>query len=218
MRRTTWSQAVGGVFALTAMLAVTLGCGRLAEKIKTAANSDDSSNTHSPIAANRISPYEPKKPVEGERLFEDAGEIRTFVEALTAAVGSDNPNILKMSLYDQYAMVEVQDPKKPENIDGYTWRDGKLSPPNPVKIIGNGKIEDNVFALKDVNLDGLPDLTKEVMNKLKDVEGGKMVGYVIKRGLPFSKDIEISPLTDATRKSVSAEADKNAKLKKFEVR
>ena len=94
----------------------------------------------------------------------------------------------------------------------------KLSPPAPVKIIGNGKISDNVFPLKEVNVDGLPDLTKEIMEKLKDVEGGTMIGFVVSRGLPFSKDVRILGLTNATRKSVSSEADKNAKLKRFEVR
>ena len=115
-------------------------------------------------------------------------------------------------------MAQVQDPNKPENIDGYNWRDGKLSPPNPVKIIGNGKIGDNVFPLKEVNLAGLPDLTKQLLDKLKDVEGGKMVGYSIDRGLPFTKDVRIIALTDATRKSVSAQADKDAKLTKFEAK
>lgn len=204
------------VLALFMLLAATLGCGSLAEKIKTAAN--QSANTQSSNRGTSTSPYEPKTPSEGERMFEDQQQIHDFVKALTDSVGSDNPNLLEITIYDQYASAQVQDPSKPENIDGYSWRDGQLSGPNPVKIIGNGKISDNVFPLKDINLDGLPDLTKEVMEKLKDVEGGKMIGYVVRRGLPFSKDVHISPLTDATRKSVSAEADKNAKLKKFEVR
>jgi len=33
----------------------------------------------------------------------------------------------------------------------------------------------------------LPKLTEEIMGKLKDVEGGAMVGYSIDRGLPFDK-------------------------------
>jgi len=216
MRRTTWSGIFGGAVSLGILLGISLGCGSLAEKLRSASNA--SSNTAQSNRGTGTSPWEAKKPAEGERLFEDAQQLSDFTGALTQAVGSDNPNVLKLSFYDQYAMVEVQDPKKPDNIDGYTWRDGKLSPPNPVKIIGNGKISDNVFPLKDVNIDGLPDLTKEIMEKLKDVEGGHLTGYVVSRGLPFSKDVHILGLTDSTRKSVSSEADKNAKLKKFEVR
>ncbi len=151
-------------------------------------------------------------------MFENTSDIQDFIAQLTKAVGSDNPNILKLTVYESYASAEVQDPSKPENIDGYSYREGKLSPPSPVKIIGSGKISDNIFPLKDVNLDGLPELTKEVLEKLKDVEGGKLIGYVINRGLPFSKDIRIIPLTNGTRKTVSSQADKNAKLKKFEIR
>lgn len=217
MRRTLGTSA-SGLLAAVFVLVFGLGCGSITEKIKqSAANASNAStaNTNSTYDPTR---FDPKIPGPGERLFDDKAQLDAFVAALTAAVGNDNPSVLKMSFYDRYAMVEVQDPAKPENIDGYQWRDGKLSPPSPVKIIGSGKIADNVFPLKDVNFAGLPDLTKEVEDKVKDVEGGKMIGYVIRRGLPFNKDIEISPLTNASRKSITAEADKNAKLKKFEVK
>jgi hypothetical protein len=209
MKRTGLADKLTLIAALGALLAATLGCG-IADRIRSAANN---------ASSNRTTTEPPTRPPKsGAILFESQADINEFVTALTTAVGADNPNILKLNLYDSYAMAEVQDPKKPENIDGYTWRDGKLAGPNPVKIIGNGKIADNVFPLKDVNLDGLPDLTKEVQEKLKDVEGGKMIGYTVNRGLPFSKEIQITPLTNATRKSVYSQADKNAKLKKFEVK
>jgi hypothetical protein len=214
MRRRTWSNSLASLAAAALLMIASLGCGGLAEKIKTAANSGSNTSANGPSTT----PFQPKKPADGQKLYESQAQLDEFISALTAAVGSDNPNVLKVTVYDLYAMVEVQDPKKPENIDGYTWRDGKLSQPNPVRIIGNGKIGDNVFPLKDVNFAGLPDLTKEIGEKLKDVEGGSMIGYTISRGLPFSKDVRILGLTNSTRKSVSTEADKNAKLKKFEVR
>ena len=210
MKKHTHRSFIFGTVAFGLIVFVSLGCG-IMEKLKSAAN------TKAPDV-NRPDSPPAKKTANGEKLFESNAGLQDFVTQLTAAVGSDNPNVLKLSFYDAYAMVEVQDPKKPENIDGYTYRDGKLSPPNPVKIMGNGKISDNVFPLKDVNLDGLPALTKEIMDKIKDVEGGHLTGYVVSRGLPFSKDVRILPLTDGTRKSISSEADKNAKLKKFEVK
>ena len=210
MKRTGLSDNLTLIAALGLLLAATLGCG-ITDKLRSAANATPDNRS---IQSNRITP--PTKSTE--KLYESEAQLNEFVTALTEAVGSDNPNLLKLSFYESYAMAEVQDPKKAENIDGYTWRDGKLSPPNPVKIMGNGKISDNVFPLKDVNINGLANLTKEVMDKLKDVEGGTMIGYVVNRGLPFDKDIQIMPLTNATRKSVYAKADKDAKLKKFEVK
>ena len=212
MKRTSITDGFVLVFAVSALLLTGLGCG-LADKLRSAANTSSNSGTD-----NRRSTDPPTGKKSGEKLYESKSQLHEFLTALTTAVGTENPKLLKLSFYDSYAMAEVQDPAKPENIDGYTWRDGKLSPPNPVKILGSGKIEDNVFPLKDVNVEGLPDLTEELMAKLKDVEGGSMIGYTVSRGLPFSKDIRISPLTNATRKSVYSEADKDAKIKKFEVK
>lgn len=201
------------MIAASSLLLTVLGCG-LGDRLQSAV--DSAANAANAAAENRISAA--VAPKSGEKLFESEAQINQFLSAVTAAVGTDNPKLLDVKLYDAYAMVQVQDPAKPENIDGYTWRDGKLSEPAPVKIIGSGKIEDNVFPLKDVNFGGLPALTKEILEKMKDVEGGNFTGYVVKRGLPFNKDVEINPLASGTRKSVYIDADKNAKLKKFEVK
>lgn len=201
--------ALNGAIAIGVVIFLTMGCSGLAKKLRSGSNTEtDNSANSAPV----------KKPALEGKLFENSEGLHDFVNQLTAAVGSDNPKVMKLTFYDSYAMTEVQDPSKPDNIDGYTYRDGKLSKPSPVKILGNGKISDNVFPLKDVNIDGLPALTKEIMDKLKDVEGGHLTGYSVKRLLPFSKDIMILPLTNGTRKSVNSEADRNAKLKKFEVK
>ena len=213
MKRTWIEKNVISIMALGALMFVAIGCGFI-DKLKSQSNtSSGNTSGNSSTSSNRFDP-----PAKGEPMYQTQAQIDNFVKALTAAVGTDNPKLLKLSFYNDYAMAQVQNPNKPENVDSYDWRNGKLSAPNPVKIIGSGKISDNVFPLKDVNLAGLPDLTKQVLDKLKDVEGGKMIGYSIDRGLPFTKDIHITPLTDATRKSVSAQADKDAKLTKFEAK
>jgi hypothetical protein len=211
MKKSISKNKFQAAIALATLMFVSFGCSGFIDKIKTAANEKSDNRPNS-------TPGGTKRTAGAGKMFETPADLQDFIAQLTKAVGSDNPNVLKLSFYDAYAMVEVQDPAKPENVDGYTYRDGKLSPPNPVKVIGSGKISDNVFPLKEVNLDGLPDLTKEIMEKLKDVEGGHLTGYVVSRGLPFSKDVHIQPLTNGTRKSVSSDADKNAKLKKFEVK
>ena len=55
--------------------------------------------------------------------------------------------------------------------------------------------------------------------RYKYVSLTRFVGeYTAKVAFEAIQDIEISPLTNASRKSVSAEADKSGKLKKFQVR
>ena len=199
---------VQGLSAVFLLLVFSIGCSfmkQLASK----------ENTNSGVP---VFPSSPQQTPKGENLYESAEALQAFLSSLRETVGAENPNVLKVVVYDSYAMAQVQDPKKPENIDGYTYRDGKMSAAAPVKIMGNGKIEDNIFALNGVNFAALPALTKEIKEKLKDVEGSKMIGYTINRQLPFSKNIEIYALTDAARKSVRASADANGKLTKFEVK
>jgi len=194
--------------ALSCLLFAGLGCN-LAERLKAGSNgSSDGPSIDRPTIGSK----------DGKRLYEDEAALADFIADLKSTLGTDDPKILDLLVYDSYIMVKVQDPSKPENVDGYTYKDGSLGSAVPVKIIGNGKIEDNVFALSEVNLAALPKLTEEIMGKLKDIEGGSMVGYSIDRGLPFDKNIGISPLVNSSRKSISADADKNGKLTKWEVK
>jgi hypothetical protein len=194
--------------ALSCLIVAGLGCN-LADRLKAGNSSSDSPSTDRPTLGTSKS---------GKRMYEDADALADFVADLKSTLGTDDPKALDLLVYDSYIMVKVQDPKKPENIDGYTYKDGSLGSPAPVKIMGNGKIEDNVFPLSEVNLAALPKLTEEIMGKLKDVEGGTMVGYSIDRGLPFDKDIGIMPLVNSTRKSITADADRNGELVKWEVK
>ncbi|QQS32445.1 MAG: hypothetical protein IPM50_12390 [Acidobacteriota bacterium] len=209
--------SVQAAAALGLLILMTLGCGGLAERFNDAANSVASKENVDRPATLPDGPSSPGDKAADARVYESPENITDFVRQLTEAVGTDNPNILKIAIYDAHASAQVQDPSKPENIDSYTYRNGKLSEPTPVKIYGGGKISDNVFPLKEVNLDGVPALNQEMVTKLAEVEGGKMIGYTVERGLPFSKDIRITPLSDSTRKQIIAQADKNAKLTKFEV-
>lgn len=208
---------VRGCLAIGLLMFFSMGCS-LVEKLRASAKPAGNTRVSSTPGKSKpgISPSDSN--VIEVNLLESRDDIRGFISELTNAAGTENPNLLKLSFYDSYAMAEVQNPKKPDDVDAYTYREGRLSGPNPVKLNGDGKIGDNVFPLKDVNIDGIPALTVEILAKLKDVEGGKLIGYSISRNLPFSKEIHVQPLADATRKSVSADADNNAKLKKFEIK
>ena len=196
--------------ALACLMFAGLGCN-LADRLTAGGNgsSSDGPSTDRPTIGSTKS---------GKRMYEDEAALADFIADLKSTLGTDDPKVLDLLVYDSYITAKVQDPKKPENIDGYTYKDGSLEKPVPVKIIGNGKIEDNVFRLSEVNLAALPKLTEEIMGKLKDIEGGTMVGYSIDRGLPFDKEIGIMPLVNSSRKSITADADKNGKLVKWEVK
>ncbi len=190
--------------ALACLMIVGLGCN-LADRLGSGGNSTSSDR---PTLGTTKS---------GTKLYSDEAALADFVADLKSTLGTEDPKVLDLLVYESYIMVKVQDPKKPENVDGYTYKDGSLGSPAPVKIMGNGKIEDNVFSLSEVNLAALPKLTEEIMAKLKDVEGGSFTGYSIDKGM-FGKELTIDPLVSGTRKTIMADADKNGKLTKWEVK
>ena len=197
--------------ALSVILLAGLGCN-LADRLKASDNSGSTSPERPTTDRPTASKADSKTPI-----FGDAGTLADFVAQLKETVGAEDPNVLKLLVYESHVSIQVQDPNKPENVDSYTYRNGSLGSATPVKLIGGGKLEENVFRLSEVNIAALPTLTEEVMGKLSDIEGGSMVGYSIGRGLPFDKNIGISPLVNSSRKSISAKADKNGKLTKWEV-
>lgn len=66
-------------------------------------------------------------------LFEDASD---FTAQLRKAVPG-RVMIDELTLYKDSATLDVQDPRRKENIDRYSYRDGKLKEPEPVKLSGD---------------------------------------------------------------------------------
>ena len=52
-------------------------------------------------------------------------------------------------------MVLISGPK--EDVDHYEYRNGSWSGPSVVKITGSGNVEDNLIALKALNMDKMTD-------------------------------------------------------------
>jgi hypothetical protein len=135
--------------------------------------------------------------------------IAAFHEALPGKI-----RVLDLKIYADRVHMQVQDPAKPENVDQYDYR-GRVSDPIPVKLAGHGDLDANLFDLDEVAFDRIPALVEEAVARMP-MEGGA-VGYVlVRRGLPFTKDVRITIYLDGTRKSGVLKAD--AKGRVLEVR
>lgn len=62
--------------------------------------------------------------------------------------------------------LQVQDPAKPENVDQYELRDGRLAGPLPVQLLGPGDLEASLFPLAAVDLAGIPGFARAALTKL----------------------------------------------------
>jgi hypothetical protein len=112
---------------------------------------------------------------------------------------------LEFKIYGDYAQMQVQDPAKPENVDQYNYR-GEISAPIPVRLHGSGNLADNLFSLDEVAFDRIPALAAEAMKKMP-IEGGHVVYILVKRDLPWTKDVRIIVYLDGTRKGGRLKAD-----------
>jgi hypothetical protein len=74
--------------------------------------------------------------------------------------------VRRLSLQDGSAVVEVQDPTVPGNLDRYEFEDGALGPPEPVQAGRSRRaLNASLFALADVDLSILPRLVADARRR-----------------------------------------------------
>ena len=104
-------------------------------------------------------------PAPGNFLL-DAGVAQQVIDDITDELGP--VMVRSIDIYDQYAIFDAQDPTIPENIDTYTYRDGKLEDPEPVHVT-NRDLEElpmRVFLLSDVRWDLVAQLSQTAISQL----------------------------------------------------
>lgn len=123
---------------------------------------------------------------------------------------------LELLLYPQFAKLQAQDPKKKENVDEYEYRNGSVDDPAPVKLMGDSDqktLEANLFSLDTVDFTAVPKMVQDANERLK-LEDGKVTHMILKRGLPFNKDVRWRVYVNGTRKNGSVEYDEKGNMKK----
>jgi hypothetical protein len=127
----------------------------------------------------------PEKPAVN--LFEDASDLAAQLKnAIPGRV-----MIQELTLYHNYAILDIQDPKRKENIDRWTYRDGKLGEPEPVKMSGDytqADLDSEVFPLESIDLKLIPTMIQDAKERLKMPEG-KNFALSLKRGRPFNEEV-----------------------------
>jgi hypothetical protein len=86
-----------------------------------------------------------------------------------------------------------------------------------IQKMGSGaSLEPNLYPLDEVNLAGIPDLVTKALPAAK-IDDGKVTHIMIKRGLPFNKDITLRVFIKGTRKDGWVEADAKGNIVKTKV-
>ncbi len=124
--------------------------------------------------------------------------------------------VMDITVYKNRVIINAQDPKKPENVDQYTYANGVVEEPVPVQLSGGGNLEDNLFNVDDVNLAATETLARTALDKIT-VEGAQLSHMAIKLNLPFSKSVMWRSFVNGTRKNGFVDANAKGEVTKVQL-
>lgn len=139
-----------------------------------------------------------------EGPFERAlGEVRKQVPPPIEA--------LSLLVYSERLVLQARDPAARNNVLQYVYRNGRVSDPVAVKLIGTGKLDDNLFPLDAAKVGAIPKLVREAQSKA-NIPEGSVVRVLLKRNLPESMDIQFRVFVTSQRRDAYLDADQQGNL------
>lgn len=144
--------------------------------------------------------WEPPPPLVN---YYEGSHAAEAVQMVRAKVGEPF-RVLNIRIDNDEVRVQVQDPKKPENVDEYSVAHGRLDEkPTPVRLFGDSDqktLNANVFDPATVDLTKVADLIREGNEKIQ-LEGREMTGLTIERDMFNDGRVIIDVNYHGTRKS-----------------
>jgi hypothetical protein len=136
-----------------------------------------------------------------------------FTKALAELRRRVPPPIQALSLlvYADHLVLQAQDPTSPTHVAQYVYRDGAVAPPTSVKLLGTGKLDDNLFPLDAAKVEAIPRLAREAKGKA-NIPEGVVARVLLKRNLPESMDIQFRVFVTSQRRDAQLEANQNGVL------
>jgi hypothetical protein len=144
-------------------------------------------------------------------FFADASSVpKAFQNALGAP-----PKAKELVIYPGYAILEAQDPRKPENVDRYTLRNGTVGDKSPQRLVGSekAKLQSHLFELASVDFGLVPRLVADARTRL-GYEGAKTSHVILGRNIPFSANVRWRVYVSSERDSGSVEYDAAGAMKR----
>jgi hypothetical protein len=118
---------------------------------------------------------------------------------------------LSLLVYPDHAVLQARDPAAPKTVVQYVYRGGTVTSPVPVKLLGTGKLEDNLFPLDSTKVTAIPKLVKEAKTKA-NIPEGLVARVLLKRNLPDTTDVEFRFFVTSQRRDATLVADENGRF------
>jgi hypothetical protein len=146
---------------------------------------------------------------DGGSLYTEAAFSRAMAELKKHAPSPIEA--LSLLVYPDHAVLQARDPAAPKTVVQYVYRGGTVATPVPVKLLGAGKLEDNLFPLESVKLAAVPKLTREAKAKA-NIPEGVVARVLLKRNLPDSADVKFRVFVTSQRRDATVDADSTGRL------
>lgn len=123
------------------------------------------------------------------------------------------PNIqaLELDAYPDHLVLKARDLALPARVLQHVYRDGRLEKPVPVRLLGAGKLDENLFPLSDAQLDAIPELCRSAV-KTVDERFGKVSHVLLRRNLPLDENVQFRVYVQSPAKDGYVDADASGKL------
>lgn len=118
---------------------------------------------------------------------------------------------LSLLVYPDHAVLQAQDPASPSTVLQYVYRAGVVAPPVPVKLLGTGRLEDNLFPLDAAKIEAIPKVAQGAQAKA-NIPEGVVSRVLLKRNLPESMDIQFRVFVTSQRRDAYLDADQSGTL------
>jgi hypothetical protein len=118
---------------------------------------------------------------------------------------------LSLLIYRDHMVLQAQDPVVNDRVLQFVYRAGAVEGPATVKLLGTGKLEDNLFPLDSVKVVTIPKLVKDAQARA-NIPEGSVARVLLKRNLPDAMDVQFRVFVTSQRRDATVDADANGKL------
>lgn len=118
---------------------------------------------------------------------------------------------LSLLVYRDHLVLQAQDPAAAERVLQLVYRGGSLEAPQVVKLLGTGKLEDNLFPLDAAKVNAIPRLVKDAQTRA-NIPEGSVSRVLLKRNLPDTMDVQFRVFVTSQRRDAAFDADQSGKL------
>ncbi len=139
-----------------------------------------------------------------------AASLQAALDAVEKQAGPD-VQALELDVYPDHLILKARDRESPARVLQHVYRNGRLEKPVAVRLLGNGKLDENLFPLADAELAAIPELGRAAVATV-DERFGKVSHVLLRRNLPQDESIQFRVYVQSPMKDGYVDADASGKL------